>query len=425
MADYILDVLKETSKLDWAFPFQRTGAFPLDRSSLFSSYEDAELYAQGGADERGLSGSSYVGQTIAVYNEAENKVVLYLIQPNRSLLEVGAGSSAEELDALTQDIETLKTGLNNVYTKDQADTAIATAITNSAHLSRKIVESYDDIDATADNAHLYIYMVPNGFQENDDKYDEYVVIDGVVEKVGSWEVDLSGYATKDEVAKKIDSDENARLMTLDEGSKLEGIESGAQVNVINSVSEDFTIEENSKKLILNDLSINKITNLATLLNNKVDKQEGYTLLSPDDQKKLAALVVGDDNNLEISGKVNAENVQGLAEWLNKNAATTEGLSENNLTDELYTKLDESLFISSIDTSQLNVSNGKLSIIAVDKTKITGLEEALNVKADKTQIDSLSISINEISSSLNNYVTKEVYNQDIAEIRAILTWKEMN
>ena len=425
MDDYILDVLKETSKLDWAFPFQRTGAFPLDRSSLFSSYEDAELYAQGGADERGLSGSSYVGQTIAVYNEAENKVVLYLIQPNRSLLEVGAGSSAEELDALTQDIETLKTGLNNVYTKDQADTAIATAITNSAHLSRKIVESYDDIDATADNAHLYIYMVPNGFQENDDKYDEYVVIDGVVEKVGSWEVDLSGYATKDEVAKKIDSDENARLMTLDEGSKLEGIESGAQVNVINSVSEDFTIEENSKKLILNDLSINKITNLATLLNNKVDKQEGYTLLSPDDQKKLAALVVGDDNNLEISGKVNAENVQGLAEWLNKNAATTEGLSENNLTDELYTKLDESLFISSIDTSQLNVSNGKLSIIAVDKTKITGLEEALNVKADKTQIDSLSISINEISSSLNNYVTKEVYNQDIAEIRAILTWKEMN
>ena len=52
MADYILDVLKETSKLDWAFPFQRTGAFPLDRSSLFSSYEDAELYAQGGTDER-------------------------------------------------------------------------------------------------------------------------------------------------------------------------------------------------------------------------------------------------------------------------------------------------------------------------------------------------------------------------------------
>lgn len=424
MADYILDVLKETSKLDWAFPFQRTGAFPLDRSSLFSSYEDAELYAQGGADERGLSGSSYVGQTIAVYDAVENKVVLYLIQPDRSLLEVGAGSSAEEFTTLTQDIETLKTSLNNIYTKEQTNTAIAAAVANSAHLSRKIVESYDDIDVTADDAHLYIYMVPNGFQENDDKYDEYVVIDGVIEKVGSWEVDLSNYATKDEVAKKVDSDENSRLMTLIEGDKLSRIEEGAQVNIINSISEDFSIDDN-KKLTLNTLSINKITNLQTLLNNKVDKQEGYTLLSPDDQKKLAALVVGDNNNLEISGKINAENVQGLADWLNKNAATLKGLSENNLTNDLYTKLDESLFISSIDTSQLNVSNGKLSIIAVDHTKITGLEDALNAKAEQTQVDNLSISINNISSSLNNYVTKEAYDKDIAEIRDILTWKEMN
>ena len=424
MADYILDVLKETSKLDWAFPFQRTGAFPLDRSSLFSSYEDAELYAKGGADERGLSGSSYIGQTIAVYDAVENKVVLYLIQPNRSLLEVGSGSNAEEFEILTQNIETLKTSLNNVYTKDQTNTAIAAAVANSAHLSRKIVESYDDIDVTADDAHLYIYMVPNGFQENDDKYDEYVVIDGVIEKVGSWEVDLRNYATKDEVAKKVDSDENSRLMTLVEGDKLSRIEEGAQVNIIDSISEDFSIDDN-KKLTLNTLSINKITNLQTLLNNKVDQQEGYTLLSPDDQKKLAALVVGENNNLEISGKINAENVQGLADWLNKNAATIKGLSENNLTNDLYTKLDESLFISSIDTSQLNVSNGKLSIIAVDRTKITGLEDALNAKAEQTQVDNLSISINNISSSLNNYVTKEAYNKDIAEIRNILTWKEMN
>jgi hypothetical protein len=81
MADYILDVMKQTAKLDWAFPFQRTGAFPIDRSSLFSSYDDAVLYATGGEDARGLSGSSYVGQTIAVYSEADKSVTLYVIQP--------------------------------------------------------------------------------------------------------------------------------------------------------------------------------------------------------------------------------------------------------------------------------------------------------------------------------------------------------
>jgi hypothetical protein len=63
-------------------------------------------------------------------------------------------------------------------------------------------------------------MVPNGLQENDDKYDEYVVIDNIIEKVGSWEVNLDNYATKDEVAAKVDKDENARLMTNAEGNKL-------------------------------------------------------------------------------------------------------------------------------------------------------------------------------------------------------------
>jgi hypothetical protein len=42
-------------------------------------------------------------------------------------------------------------------------------------------------------------MVPTGLQEDDDKYDEYVVIDGLLEKVGSWEVDLSNYTTKEEL----------------------------------------------------------------------------------------------------------------------------------------------------------------------------------------------------------------------------------
>jgi hypothetical protein len=61
MSDYILDVKSQTSKVDWAFPFQRTGPFPLDRSSVFSSLEDAQKYASGAADDRQLSGSSYIG----------------------------------------------------------------------------------------------------------------------------------------------------------------------------------------------------------------------------------------------------------------------------------------------------------------------------------------------------------------------------
>lgn len=98
MADYILDVVNQTSKLDWAFPFQRTGAFPLDRSSLFSSLSDALAYASGVADdERKLGGTSYVGQPISVYDIDTNSVTLYIINPDRSLKEVGSTPIGDNL----------------------------------------------------------------------------------------------------------------------------------------------------------------------------------------------------------------------------------------------------------------------------------------------------------------------------------------
>lgn len=54
-----------------------------------------------------------------------------------------------------------------------------------------------DIDEDALDADQYIYMVKASSDEagEDDIYDEYMVIDGVLEKIGSWTVDLSDYAT--------------------------------------------------------------------------------------------------------------------------------------------------------------------------------------------------------------------------------------
>ena len=313
------------------------------------------------------------------------------------------------------DVETVNAALNtkadaeDVYTKLEVNNKIATdisaAIAAANHLKRKVANTVEDIDLDAIDAEQYIYMVPTGLQAEDDKYDEYMVIDGIIEKVGSWEVNLNDYAKKTDLDTKVNVDINARLMALTEGEKLAGIEAGAQVNIINSISSDFAIDlENNKKLTL---------------------KQGYTLLSPDDQIKLSKLVIGEDDSLEVSGTVNADNVQGLEEWLNKNAGVIDGLSENNLDDELYTKLTSSMLITSIDTSELKVSNeGQLSILQVDKSKITGLESALNNKADKSVVDNLSVSINDISNSLGNYVLKATYEQDIAEIRDILTWKEM-
>lgn len=86
MADYIED---SSIKLDWAMPFQRTGKFPLDRSSMFYSYADAVKYAKGDTsdpDERGLCGSSYIGQQICVYEN--DTVTYYKIDADRTLSSI-------------------------------------------------------------------------------------------------------------------------------------------------------------------------------------------------------------------------------------------------------------------------------------------------------------------------------------------------
>ena len=346
MADYILDVVNQNVKLDWAMPFQRTGAFPLDRSSIFSSYADAVKYAAGaGDDERGLGGTSYVGQTISVYNN--DSVILYIIEADRSLKEVGSAPAGDNVSiefvngklqvkgfgkgyykyvpatsdetekyqfvaddfiaGLEPRVVTNSEGALEIawyqpsnkefYTKTETDTLIKTAITNADHLKRKIVTATGEIDLNAKDADQYIYMVPNGLQHDDDKYDEYIVIEGKLEKVGDWEVDLTGYYTKVEVDDKIaeaiegatGGESAASVKAALEAyktandTKVKALETDvaalkavrAEKNFINSVDTDFTVGDD-RKLVLNDISIEKITNLKdtiTSINDKIGSLE--------------------------------------------------------------------------------------------------------------------------------------------------------
>lgn len=432
----IYNDFQSANLMSFAKSFARLNGQPLDKSEIWYSLVDAQAYA--------ATDAAYVGQILAVIDSENNKVDFYGIQnASGELTSVGSGN-VDEICELIEELESkigseandnqeatglykliadvltevgTKASMADVYTKDETNTAILTAVADVDHLKRKIVDSLSDIDVDAIDAHLYIYMVPTGLQLEDDKYDEYIVINGAVEKVGSWEVDLSNYATKAELDGKVNKDDNARLLTLEEGEKLASIEAGAQVNLFDELSKDF--ELNNRVLTLKDLPVSKIVNLQQLLDSKVNVQEGYTLLSPDDQTKLAALVIGEDNNLAISGKVNADNVEGLDEWLIKNSSTQKGLSENNLTDELYEKLYEGLLIKSIDTNQLVLSEtGRLSVAEIDISQVIGFEAALAEKADISIVNTLQAKLDDIETSITQY------SNDITEIKEILTWKDI-
>ena len=81
MSEYIFDVASKFGKIDWPGAIQRSDAFPLDRSSVFSSIEDAKKYITGEAtDERKLGATSYAGQIISVYDNETNQIRPYLVQ---------------------------------------------------------------------------------------------------------------------------------------------------------------------------------------------------------------------------------------------------------------------------------------------------------------------------------------------------------
>lgn len=84
-------------------------------------------------------------------------------------------------------------GITDAYTSEQTDSAIATAVANANHLKREIVESLPEIELADENT---IYMVGTGAGTEDSVYEEYMLINGGFEKIGSSEVDLTNYALK-------------------------------------------------------------------------------------------------------------------------------------------------------------------------------------------------------------------------------------
>lgn len=647
MADYILDIMNQTSKLDWAFPFQRTEAFPLDRSSLFASLDDAKAYASGiASDERGLGGTSYIGQPISVYDVSTNTVALYIIDMDRNLKEVGSSqmgdnlsieiandkiqlkdfgigyyafvpaevneegqiikessyvytegfkeglipkvisndnyyyigwyephendsidyskdiqnlenkvndfkddidivegkvalvnkeidalsikidnnnkeidivkdlintseeeinnieetintlgeeiniikedikvidtiqesiieqsnnindlaeninSTKDDIDILTksfdnvevninkviedinnlkenditiaQDIQNIdkdiedinanieivqeelltKAAIKDVYTKSETEEEIKKAISNSDHLKRTIVAGLESIDLEAEDADLYIYMVSNIITGN---YDEYMIVNGELEKVGDWTTDLSDYATKNELDNKVDKDNNARLITNEEADKLNNIK-----DLVKSLNSTDFILTNEGQLNLKDIGISKVINLQNQLNNKVNRiqtdGEDWTLLSPENQKKLAALTIEGDN-IEISGSVNVDKVQGLSSWITGHRDSVDGLF-SVLNKNKLNSIEENAqknYITSVDKNQLSVDEGLLSIKSINKSQVIDLEEALGSKASKSEVVSISNYLNTITAN---------HEERLAELENRTTWFEL-
>ncbi len=308
---------------------------------------------------------------------------------------------------LSTGLQTVKTALQDRYTKEEANKAIADAVAAADHLKRTKVNSVDDIDPTAANASQFIYMVPTGLEADDDKYDEYMVIDGSVEKVGSWEVDLSNYATKTELNGKVDKVAGSSLVLDSEIVKLSTVKSNAEPNYVKSVGSEFDVDASGNltlKAVPNDLDLSGNTTIAgiqTGLGTKVSKKDGYDLVSNSLISKLEALPADAEKNV-----------------INEVETTEFAIDDNrklSIVSIAATKISE--------LSKNSEFADVLSDIVTIQTDITELEAKLvpmqaSINSNTSSITTLTSDLSTLKGRVDNHDTQ------IAELMDALTWKDL-
>lgn len=215
--------------------------------------------------------------------EENGELILGWFEPNSATVE-GITNQVLTLQDQVNDLNEIvknKIDSNKVYTKEETVEQINAAIANADHMVRKVFDTLDDAESFAliegEDAVNYIYMVLDAESTDEsNKYDEYLYINGKLELVGNWEVDLADYATKDDLELKVDKVEGKSLVDDTEIAKLATVKENAEPNYITSVDETELQVDNG---LLSVISIvpSKVTGLEGLLNNKADKTEVQNL----------------------------------------------------------------------------------------------------------------------------------------------------
>lgn len=457
MAEYILNVVEQTSKLDWAMPFQRTGAFPLDRSSIFSSLADATKYAAGaGDDERGLGGTSYVGQSIAVYDN--ETVTLYIINADRTLKKVGTSPVGDEktivvaengtvslkgiaglsftsedgqaisyqpllvngeltwvvpskttVEGLSAEIEALKTSVGKLNTtvgdstsglvKDVADNKTAIAAINT-----KIGDIPEDktiaeqITAEAEQAKTDAISAIMGEAGIDEKYD-------TLKEIADWI--LADTTNSAALVADVDAIKKDYLKGADK-TELQG-KITALENLVGTLPEGATS-----------------TTVIDYIKEVVDG------LNIDDYAKADELTALAERVTAVEGKAttNATNIETNTGNIAKNAEAIKALQDAGV---------EKNFINSVDDNFTVGDDRKLMLKDLSTSKITGLDTKIqNIESDITSVKSdittiegnittIQGDIQTINSKLETFVTTETFNtlsKKVDTLDGCLTWQEM-
>ena len=370
------EILRDLKKFDLPKGYQRTGEFPLDPSSVFASKADADLYAAGGADSRGLSGTRYAGQLIAV---VENGVTtLYTVESDDTLKAVGGDVSAD-LATLTSRVDAILAG-NHEGLDSLADVKAKFDSLKDLVVESGVVRVATEEELTADESlitgDLYIVLTIKNSNEKlfipakalVDVYtgSDYVAVSDT--NVISLKItDLEAKLVTDEFAKKSDiTDITSTLATTESVNAVKATADAAASKADTNEGKIGTLEN-----IVGNAESGLVKDVADIKTNLT----GYEVKSVDSTASNGvALELSKAGVLKVTADVSA-----LA---TKESVDTISTKVENLTANLKVK---DVNTTASNGVSLSLTDGKVGVSVDVATLTPKIKENLDLKANEVKI----------------------------------------
>lgn len=360
----------------------------------------------------------------------------------------------------------LKADKATTYTKTEVDTLVAEKIVEADHLRRIVVDNVDDIDVTAEDALFYIYMVPSGLEEDDNKYYEYVVIEydevnddtvttvRSLERVGSWEVNLDNYALKSEVSNLAGvvatNKEAAEQAIANEKSRAELAEKAnadaiaaeqARAELAEKANADAIVAEKERAEAAEKELADNLADLDSRKANKDDvytKSEVYTKGEADQAiaDKISE-VNGGESAGEVLGQLNAyKKIVNMEVWGDENGSGTEGNSRIDILDKQVSDINDALDnkVEVVPGSRLINSDEVALLERVANGEFNNFISAVNpaiFEVEDGTLNLISVPAAALEDALGNFSSLPHASEDftlvdeINNLYNLLTWNDMS
>ena len=377
MANFYKNFTSDTL-MSFGKSFARLNGQPLDKSAIWYSLEDAQAYA--------ATGSAYVGQPVAVIDEANLKTTLYIVGANSTLEQVGIIPSGD-----SKTIEVSAAGAISLLGSAAAADGTLPMLENGA-LVWKTLEQIGAGDGN-DNTTYEFSLLEKGEGDAAEAYGIKV------------QVKENGVASGEPIELALDVYTKSEVDAIAEGledriAALEGAE---------DKDTTYSVKEGEKILKLEGTEFSTVASLK------------YVAATETEAAKIQLLGVGDVLVSEIDAtpfikdgmledvEYNAENNTLTFVW---NTAAGEKSDTVVLSDiiEPYTAgngldLSDNEFAVKIDSS----SESFLSVGA-EGVKLSGVQDAIDTAAAGAKSDALTEVANNYYNKTEVYNKEEVYNK---------------